>query len=232
MDGRAGRATRILDAAAALLVAWGYRRVTIEEVAKRAGVGKGTVYLHWRSRDELFLAALLRESGEMLEGIVLAARNDPATILPHRYFRLLFLELFERPLLRAMFTMDTETLGNLVDHRTGRQVSQSKTLVSEEYFELLAEHGLIGSPLRPKELMYAIASTFLGFLVADPLMPENFGLSEENKVDAFTETVRGLLDPDTPPDEATIAELAPKITEKIADLAELYRRYSDPPQAP
>lgn len=226
MDDRAERERRILDAAAELLVAWGYRRVTIDEVAKRAGVGKGTVYLHWRSRDELFLATLLRESSEMLDCIVRAARADPATILPHRYFRLLFLETFERPLLRAMFTMDTETLGKLVDHRTGQQVSQAKTIVSEEYFSLLAEHGLIDSTLRPEEMMYTIASTFLGFLVADPLIPEELGLSMETKADAFTETARRILEPETPPGEAAVAELAPKITEKIADLAETYRRYS------
>jgi AcrR family transcriptional regulator len=37
------RLERVLDAAADLLVRLGYRRVTIEEVARRAGIGKGTV---------------------------------------------------------------------------------------------------------------------------------------------------------------------------------------------
>jgi AcrR family transcriptional regulator len=40
------RADRILDAAGDLLLRLGYRKVTIEDVAQRAGIGKGTVYLH------------------------------------------------------------------------------------------------------------------------------------------------------------------------------------------
>ena len=41
------RAGRILDAAAELLLRWGYKRVSIEEIARHAGIGKGTVYLHF-----------------------------------------------------------------------------------------------------------------------------------------------------------------------------------------
>ncbi|MGW2198666.1 helix-turn-helix domain-containing protein, partial [Streptosporangium sp. NPDC001682] len=43
-----GRADRILDAAAELLVRLGYRKVTIDDIARLAGIGKGTVYLHPR----------------------------------------------------------------------------------------------------------------------------------------------------------------------------------------
>ncbi|HEY0932927.1 MAG TPA: TetR family transcriptional regulator, partial [Trebonia sp.] len=38
-----GRESRILDAAGDLLLAFGYRKVTIEDVARRAEIGKGTV---------------------------------------------------------------------------------------------------------------------------------------------------------------------------------------------
>ena len=48
------RAERILDAALELLQRWGYRKTTIEDIAKQAGVAKGTVYLHWKTRDALF----------------------------------------------------------------------------------------------------------------------------------------------------------------------------------
>ncbi|HTD14730.1 MAG TPA: helix-turn-helix domain-containing protein, partial [Chthoniobacterales bacterium] len=58
---RALRAHRILDAAAQLLERWGYSRVTIDDIAKQADVGKGTVYLHWPNREALFMAVLQRE---------------------------------------------------------------------------------------------------------------------------------------------------------------------------
>ena len=72
---RRARADRILDAAADLLLRHGYRRVTIDDVAAGAAVGKGTIYLHWRTREALFWAALQRETMRLLEKILVAARR-------------------------------------------------------------------------------------------------------------------------------------------------------------
>ena len=68
--GRCERAEAILDAAAELLRAHGYRRVSIDDVATRAGVGKGTIYLHWRTREALFWAVLQRETLQLLEQLI------------------------------------------------------------------------------------------------------------------------------------------------------------------
>ncbi|MGH3566828.1 MAG: helix-turn-helix domain-containing protein [Pseudonocardia sp.] len=43
------REERLLDVATDLLVRWGYQRVTVDAVARQAGIGKGTVYLHFRT---------------------------------------------------------------------------------------------------------------------------------------------------------------------------------------
>ncbi len=45
VDERQRREERLLDAATTLLVRWGYRKTTIDDVAREAGVGKGTIYL-------------------------------------------------------------------------------------------------------------------------------------------------------------------------------------------
>src|SRR5262249_7214013 len=59
-DGRPRRSEHMLDTAATLLVRWGFRKTTIDDVAREAGVAKGTIYLHWKNKNDLFLAALLR----------------------------------------------------------------------------------------------------------------------------------------------------------------------------
>ena len=64
-DERQQREEQILDAAAALLVRWGYRKTTIDDVAREAGVGKGTIYLHWKDKNELFRAAIWRASEQV-----------------------------------------------------------------------------------------------------------------------------------------------------------------------
>jgi AcrR family transcriptional regulator len=46
----------ILKAAWGLIRHYGYGKTTIDDIAKRAGVGKGTVYLYFRSKSEIMLA--------------------------------------------------------------------------------------------------------------------------------------------------------------------------------
>jgi AcrR family transcriptional regulator len=54
------REDAILDATVDLLVEAGYDRLTIEQVAHRAGAGKATVYRRWSSKADLVLDAVTR----------------------------------------------------------------------------------------------------------------------------------------------------------------------------
>ena len=64
---RRERAERILDVTAGLLLRHGYKRVTIDDVAAGAGIGKGTIYLHWKTREALFWAVLQRDAARLLD---------------------------------------------------------------------------------------------------------------------------------------------------------------------
>lgn len=57
---RSGKArAAILDAAAGIIEEAGVFAVTMEEVARRAGVGKPTIYRSWPNREALAMAALM-----------------------------------------------------------------------------------------------------------------------------------------------------------------------------
>src|SRR5258708_37936663 len=66
---------RILDAALALAGASGLRNLTIDDVARRAGVGRMTVYRRFGERARLVEALTAREARGALEALDLAA--DP-----------------------------------------------------------------------------------------------------------------------------------------------------------
>lgn len=55
------RRRQLLEAAAACLDAAGYAATTMSEIAIAAGLAKGTTYLYFRSKEELFLELLLEE---------------------------------------------------------------------------------------------------------------------------------------------------------------------------
>ncbi|HET7842237.1 MAG TPA: TetR/AcrR family transcriptional regulator [Terriglobia bacterium] len=61
------RTAEILAAAHRVFAEKGFHAATIDEVAKAANVAKGTVYLYYRSKDDLYWAALRRGVVEMIE---------------------------------------------------------------------------------------------------------------------------------------------------------------------
>ena len=70
---------RILAAATELFVQLGYRKTSIDDVARRAGVAKGTIYLYYRNKAELVFhaAALEKRSYLTLFGPLLDTTLPP-----------------------------------------------------------------------------------------------------------------------------------------------------------
>src|SRR5436309_12044441 len=64
------RKKRLITAAVALAAEGGYDAVQMRDVAGRAAVALGTLYRHYASKDQLLLAALLREAAELRERLV------------------------------------------------------------------------------------------------------------------------------------------------------------------
>jgi AcrR family transcriptional regulator len=50
----------ILDAMERLLARYGYKKTTMDDVAREAGIGKGTIYLHFPSKEEVALSSIDR----------------------------------------------------------------------------------------------------------------------------------------------------------------------------
>ena len=50
----------ILDATDRLLARFGYRKMTVEDISVEAGIGKGTIYLHFSSKEEVVLSHIDR----------------------------------------------------------------------------------------------------------------------------------------------------------------------------
>jgi AcrR family transcriptional regulator len=76
-DAEARRA-EILDAALHMFGQYGYRRTSMDDIAHQAGIGKGTIYLSFASKDEVFQALAQRLAQQMLAGAEAASRQ-PAT---------------------------------------------------------------------------------------------------------------------------------------------------------
>ncbi|MBD2892022.1 hypothetical protein amrb99_09300 [Actinomadura sp. RB99] len=66
---------RILDAALGEFETYGLRRVSVEDVAKRAGVARTTIYRRFTNKEQLLQAVILRECRRFLTGIAHATEG-------------------------------------------------------------------------------------------------------------------------------------------------------------
>lgn len=57
---RAEKAAEILDVAERLFATRPFHEVLLDDIAAQARVGKGTVYLHWKGKEEVYLAVIRR----------------------------------------------------------------------------------------------------------------------------------------------------------------------------
>lgn len=209
---RQARGRRILDAAAGLILRWGYNKTTIDDIARQAGVAKGTIYLHWQTREDLFAALIQRENGEWLGDFERRVAADPAGSTLRGVFEHSALALMKRPLLKALILRDVEVIGKLAHQAHGSAAAGEKLAGFTTYLEFLREHGQVRTDLSLHQQLYMLTAVFLGFFLVAPLMPDELTLADEELPELMAETVHRALETDsaTPAADSQAAEPALK----------------------
>lgn len=214
-----GRGERILRAAGELLIRHGYRKVTIEDIASRAKVGKGTVYLHWRTKEQLFMTLLRHEAVDMVTNVIAEIRADPAEVLPHRLMRSSFVGTLRNPLLTTMLTGDNDIFG-----AAGNTALAGKgLLIDYDYFELMTRNGLLRADI--PELDYAMQAMTIGFWLFDRAAPEEPELTLEQRADALARIIADAFEPPDAPDPDTLATVAETVCTRFEAVIAEHRKW-------
>ncbi|CAN5643061.1 hypothetical protein BH10CHL1_BH10CHL1_19540 [soil metagenome] len=190
---RQERAQRILNAAATLILRWGYNKTTIDDVARQAGVAKGTIYLHWKTREDLFMALMQRERLALTADLKQKIAADPAGATLHGMMKYSALALMQRPLLKAVLLRDMDVIGKLAHSEQSSDAYAERLAGFTIYLEFLREHKLVRTDLSLHAQVYILSAVFMGFFLVAPLMPPELVLSDVELADLLAETVRCTL---------------------------------------
>jgi AcrR family transcriptional regulator len=88
-------AAEILDVTEGLLSRFGYAKMTVDDIAQAAGIGKGSVYLHFRSKEEVVLSLVDRSVREVFSRLR-AIADDARLSASDRLRKMLAARVLER----------------------------------------------------------------------------------------------------------------------------------------
>src|SRR5690606_8697825 len=191
--GRAEKRARILEAAARVFASKGFFSSTVAEVAREAGVADGTIYLYFRSKDDL----LLRLVEARMEALCRAMEAALASIEDPRERRAAFIRYH----LEMVETSPLEAQVLIVELRqSGAERKRALAELMRPYLALLSsilEEGIARGamrPLDPRSVRHAIFGALDEVALSWLLRGRRFDLAQsaQQLSDLF---VRGLDQP-------------------------------------
>lgn len=185
------RRSEILQAATKSFTLFGYKATTIEQVAKIANVGKGTIYTFFSNKEELFQEVvfhLIHEMKHETDQLI----DVHASFIQNAHTALMkMLEFRERHLLFA----------KLIEEETAIRTPEVKQMllkIEQEivtYVAMRIRNGIEKDEIidcNPEHVAYLLFKSYLAFVV-DWQLTHNEPLNEQEILTIFTQTIfRGL----------------------------------------
>ncbi|MFJ2952705.1 TetR/AcrR family transcriptional regulator [Streptomyces sp. NPDC087226] len=216
----APKAARILRATRELGLQHGFRKVTVAEIAQAAGVGKGTVYLYWSSKESLVLGVCGREIVSWLDQVIDRLAEDPDCVHLRRLAPLLLHTTLSHPLTRRMMTGDADLAHVLAQREEDREVLERTKAgaMCHTVMPVLREHGLVRDDEPLESQSYALHALLYGFLMslADPAAAGPLRVDAPDRV--LSLAVGRLLEPVTGPGPAAVAAAARGTRDVLAGI--------------
>ena len=164
----------ILEAALQLLAEEGYTRMSMDAVAKKAGVTKPTVYRRWKTKEKLAMAAI-----EQLLGDEAPPRPHPAPSALRSILGTLQKTLFRpdgMPIIGAVMVEQRHTR-DLINHFRERVVKPRRMMLQE-----VLKHAEKRGDLRPKADIDAAVNMLIGSFYAHYLTDEKIPVTWARRI--------------------------------------------------
>jgi AcrR family transcriptional regulator len=176
---------RIVNAATEAFTRYGFRRASVDEIARAAGVGKGTIYLYYASKRDLFLAAVAEEKRALLPEMAAIQLLPPPARL-EATLRMSFRFVLRAPLAASLLRRE-HAVTELLDD-VGEELWQAQAAMGRQFLASLFDPD--GD--WPEEERAAIASTLNVMSMLLPHLDEERALGGVS-LEKFTDTLAGLL---------------------------------------
>jgi len=157
------RKSELLNAARAVFGKKGFHDASIEEIAEMAEVAKGTVYLYYKSKNDLYLEALRFGIGSLVNELKKRADSAGSCLETLRLLTRTKIVFFEEN--RDFFRIYYSELGKLPAHPAGLTLVRDLYTEQAEVFQRVLRQGIKRREVRPlniEKTAFAIADLTRG----------------------------------------------------------------------
>jgi TetR/AcrR family acrAB operon transcriptional repressor len=209
------REQRILNAAADLFIHYGYDKTTVDDVAREAGVSKGAIYLHFKSKDELFEGLLIREVMTYQHTWLERIEADPKGGTIGGMYKNVLYALNSSPFMAAMFRQDSRILGNYL-HKPDNIFRNQNQSPRYEFIKMMQEAGAMRSDVDPKVVAHIMNMLAYGLVSMDGIVAPEFIPSTEDLIEGIAE----IMDRALTPDDSGSSEVGKAIVRQISEAGQ------------
>ncbi|NNE99003.1 MAG: TetR/AcrR family transcriptional regulator [Pyrinomonadaceae bacterium] len=176
----------ILDATDMLLARYGYKKMTIDDIANEVGIGKGSVYLHFSSKEEIALSHVDRIIERLCDKLSAIAEQNISTekriekmIVTRVTFRFESVQHYTQSLNDLLSSLRE----NLLSRRKKYHDAEAKIIAS------VIKSGQKSGDFRSGNALQ-LANSFL--LATNSLLPFNLSTKELGKREDIEKSARNL----------------------------------------
>jgi TetR/AcrR family acrAB operon transcriptional repressor len=167
------RQQQILSAAAAVIIRQGYDKTTMSDIAAEAGVSRGTVYLYFKGKEELFEALLYCEYMQYAETWLERIESDPRGGTIGGCYRATLSAVNSHPLIVAMMRHDRRIVGNYLRKPNNLFDWQQSGSISVDLIRALQAAGAVRQDLDPSVMVHILEVLSYGQLMIGDFKPPN-----------------------------------------------------------
>ena len=187
------RRERVLDAAVTLINRYGYDKTTVDDIAREAGVSKGAVYLHFRSKDALFEDLFVRELKRYAEEWMRLIENDPNGGTIGAMYKNSLYAMNNSPFMSAMFRQDRRVFGNYLQkpgNFFARMQQQQKESSRYVFVKMMQDAGAVRSDIDARVIAHIMNIIGYGMVGVDAVTPA----AETPPIDDVIEGIAAIMD--------------------------------------
>ncbi|NOK62144.1 MAG: TetR/AcrR family transcriptional regulator [Chloroflexi bacterium AL-W] len=210
------REQRILDVAVDLFVHYGYDKTTISDIARKAGVSQGAIYLHFDSKDALLEGLVIRETKAYAERWLALIEADPKGGTIGAMYKNSLYALSASPFMSAMYRQDSRILGNYIrkpDNFFRRMRDQQTESGRYTFVKMMQEAGVMRQDMDPRVVAHIMDMLAHGLVEMDEVIDK----ASVPPVEDIIEGIADIMDRALTLDDGSNTEDGKAILRQIAD---------------